>query len=487
MPRCPERLSSDTARKNLFRHIAVAESHRHTVKEHPLGNSGSYRKGLVLTSVASMTSPVIGLVTAPLMAQALGVDGRGAVSAALAPNLLIVTIAAFGIPDSVAYYLAAHHADAKRIFLLAIKLSALPAAIGVVLGWLLSPTVASDQHELIRIMEIATLLALPALLLGLIRAVAVGKQLWTLIALERVLSSVFKLIALLGFWWAGHLTVNATVYISVLTPVAAGIVYVAMLRRGSAEAESQDDGDPDGVQHETTEKLTRELFGYSRRVWVGGLSIELMARVPSLVVAPLSSFAQLGLLVVANTIADLPNIVVGQVQVVVFGSSSAERNENRLMATSAGVFMVAALGGLALGATLPWWITPLFGAGFHGAIVPTWLSLAGSAFTVPGLVTGAGLAAWNRPGLRSVAQFVGLVTLAVTMVLLVPPYGAIGASISGLATAVSSTMICVVGFARITKRPVLRFFIPTIADTKLAIEMTRRLLTRGRGTVSAEN
>ena len=51
-------------------------------------------------------APLASLATAPIMAHALGVDGRGAVAAVTAPILLATSLGTFGLPAAVTYSIA---------------------------------------------------------------------------------------------------------------------------------------------------------------------------------------------------------------------------------------------------------------------------------------------------------------------------------------------------------------------------------------------
>ncbi len=61
---------------------------------------------MLFTLVGNFFPPLAMLISAPILAQALGVDGRGEVAAATAPLILVITAATFGIPDAVTYVIA---------------------------------------------------------------------------------------------------------------------------------------------------------------------------------------------------------------------------------------------------------------------------------------------------------------------------------------------------------------------------------------------
>ncbi|MGI3783362.1 MAG: oligosaccharide flippase family protein, partial [Janthinobacterium lividum] len=370
---------------------------------------------MVLVTGTSMLVPVVGLATAPLLTHALGVAGRGEAGAAMAPNLLIVGGATLGLPQALTYYLAKRPEHTKAAL-------AWASGIAVVLGlvtlggvWFARGYLSDRDAGLAQLMIIGTWLALPALVVGLLRGAATGRQLWGAVALERALNSVLRLILLAVLAGTGHLDVVNAVLVMCLAPVVAGLAYVGL--RKPAEAILIDPAQT-GVLN--------DLLGFGVKVWLGSVATMLMARMSQLLVTPLSSVEQLGLLLVAITISDVPYIVTQTIREVSFGVNSAESDSDRMTTTSRVTTLLAVSGSVVVAATLPLWIGFVFGSGFRGAIVPTWLLLLSSCIAVPGLIAGAGLDSVGKPGLKSAALAVALMTNVAGLFLLTPPLGAVG-------------------------------------------------------------
>ena len=66
----------------------------------------TFRRAVVLMSATSLLVPAAGVVTAPILAHARSVDGRGELAAALAPAALMLNAATLGLPDSLTYHIA---------------------------------------------------------------------------------------------------------------------------------------------------------------------------------------------------------------------------------------------------------------------------------------------------------------------------------------------------------------------------------------------
>lgn len=416
---------------------------------------------MVLVTGSSMLVPIIGLATAPILSHALGVAGRGQAGAAMAPNLLIVGGATLGLPNALTYYLAKRPGHARAAVAWATVMAV--GLGGVTLAGLLmaSNYLSGDDPGLAHLMVLGAWLAIPALVVGLLRGAAAGRQMWTAVALERAVNSLLRLVLLASLAFVGRLDVTSAVLVMCIAPVVAGVTYARVCCREETPVE---DVAPSG-------RVASTLLRYGSQVWLGSVATMLMARLSQLLVVPLSNAEQLGLLIVAITISDVPYIVTQTVREVAFGTNSADSDTKRLLTTSRIATLVAVVGSFVLGAALPWWIGVVFGSGFRAAVVPTWLLLASSCISVPGLIAGAGLDSAGRPVLRSASLIAGLIATALGLLLLVPPFGAMGAALAALISTGLSTAIAVIASSRILGVRSTEFFLPRHAD----LEMLRRL------------
>ncbi len=429
----------------------------------------SYQRAMVLITSSSLLVPLIGLATAPILAHSLGVAGRGEVGAALAPNLLIVGGATLGMPQALTFYLAKR----PQLTHLALRWASMFALLlgGLTFGavYVARPYLSDGNPGLAHLMLLGTLLALPALVVGLLQGAAGGRQMWTAVALERAINSTFRLLLLGGLALSDRLDVTSAVLVISIAPVVAGLAYLPLAGR-PALAISGDDPPPP--------RVAPDLLAFGSRVWLGAVATMLMARASQLLVTPLSDVVQLGLLIIAITISDVPYIVTQTVQAVTFGTNSAKPDTERLMATSRVATLVAVAGSAALGLTLPLWIGFVFGAGFQAAMVPTWLLLAASCISVPGLIAGAGLDSAGRPGLRSASLGLALVANVAGLLVLVPPLGAVGGALAALTSTTISTVFLTVAASRILRIGGHEFFVTRRTDLALLRSATMALAGR---------
>lgn len=431
----------------------------------------SNSRAIVLVTGTSLLVPVIGLATAPILTNALGTVGRGEAGAAIAPNLVIVGLATLGLPAALTYFVASRP-HLARIALAWATLLALPVAALTVVGFFAaSDYLSGGDDDLAHLMLIGAWLALPAILVGLFRGAAFGRQMWTAVAIERVINSVVRLVAFAGLAVVGRLDVTNAVLVFCIAPIVAGLAYAGLAARPAM-------ADPDVTFSPAT--AIPALLAYGSREWIGSVAVMLMARASQLLVTPLSDVEQLGLLLVAITISDVPWIVTQAVREVIFGMNSAAPDTERLLATSRVATLVAVAGSAVLACTLPLWIGTVFGSGFAAAVVPTWVLLLASCVAVPGLIAGAGLDSTGRPGLRSAALGIALGVNVLALFVLVPPLGAVGAALASLLNALVSAVLMIVAASRLLGTAGHGFFVPRATDLRLLGSILRETARRVR-------
>lgn len=371
--------------------------------------------------VGNVMSPLAGFISAPILAQALGVDGRGEVAAATAPLLLCIGALTLGLPEASTYLTAKYKAEVRAHLPRSAVMIVTVAIIGTILVIAASPLLASGREGLSFLISIAAIALPPALLLALIRGLTAGYGRWKLIALERALNSGSRLVALVVLSLFGALTpLSATVVLAAASFVGI-LAYVGLLVKPRTRSHSTDDA---GV--------VPSALRYGMGVWFGSLSGILLTRIDQVLLVPLSSTYELGLYAISVSVAEVVLVFNAAVRDVMFSSESESPSGERLAQatriSTLGTLMLAIAVGLASLQGVPL----LFGEDFRAAVPVVLVLLVAIWVGNPGSVAGAGLSARGRPGLRSWSLFVALVANIVAMLFLVPYLGALGAALATL-------------------------------------------------------
>ena len=426
-----------------------------------------FRRAVFLVTVSSFLVPAAGVLTQPILARALGAGGRGELAAALAAPGLALAVATLGLPEALTFYLAKHPRLTRPALLWATLVASGLGLVCLLAAYLAVPFLSFGDPALGRLIVLAMALTIPALVVGVFRGAATGRQMWGAIAAERLVNTVLRVLGLGLLWVLGSLDVFTAVMVSCLSPMVAGLVYVRLLRQP-----------PDDPEQQLAGNALKLLLTYGSRVWFGSVASMLLARVGQLLMAPLSSVEDLGLFSVASTIADLPLIVALAIAGALHGVNSKVNDPAQVTTTARVTLLVGFVGCAVLGGTLPFWIRPLFGEEFGAALVPTLMLLLSAIICIPGLMAATGIAAWGRPGRRSIGLGITLVTNVVFLVLLVPRLGVIGGCVTSIVSNVVMTTFMVVVAARVLNERVSSFLVPRSSDVVRAWSEIRHLASR---------
>lgn len=426
-------------------------------------------KAIAWTLSSSILVPLAGLATAPILARGLGADGRGAVTASLAPAALITSAANLGLTDSLTYFTARYASGIKR-FLPRVAFIALIA--NAICSWVaigLAGKLAAGDNSLQTMIQLATVVSMPIVLVSVARSVATGLQLWRTTALERLINCSLKIFVFALLLSVGVLGARNAILASCVVPLIAGLCYVRLLRPRTWQAITP---------VETGDLSFRRFLRYGFSAWIGSVASMVLARLTQVIFVPLSNVTQLGYFTVATTIADVPIVVAFGVHDAVFGVSSRSADAHKVAQVTRITTLLGMIGCAVVAVTLPWWIGFVFGDDFTPATLPTQLLLVGSAICVPGMLAGAGLSAWGKPGLRSTGLAVAVVGNIVLILLLVPRYGAIGAGLASIGANLLLTFINFLIAAAVMHIPVTSFLRFTRADASALRGVCVRLIGR---------
>lgn len=415
-------------------------------------------------TIGNLAGPLAAFASSPILAHALGVDGRGEVAAGMAILLLFSAVGTLGLTDASTYFVARGYASPHGILKRAsLYLAAAGSALTVV-NFLIAPLISGGDPELTRIIGFAGLAIVPSLLLGALRGIAQGDRRWSLINAEKYVTAVLRVIPLLVLLWLGQLTAVTAVASLVSAPLIGGVVYFGLLR-----------GIPRNTRHDTP---VPPLLRYGLSVWIGSLSGVLLARLDQALITPLAGVYALGLYVVAVNLADLLLIVQSAVGQVLFASDAHDPDDERLYRASRVSLLVTLAAALILGGLVHVWISLLFGESFLPASAAVIILLASHVIGAPGSVAGTATSARGRPAFRSGAILAAAVANAALLFVLVPPLGATGAALATLFGGALGTAMNLYFAKHLLRMSVFRLCVPQAGDLRMLWAAASALLRR---------
>jgi O-antigen/teichoic acid export membrane protein len=370
-----------------------------------------------LVAVSRLLATLLTLSTAPVVARAVGPEGRGAVSAALAAFALVPIVLAFGMPLnlrrlSTSELGASFHRSARDLTLALFVPSS-------VVAYLLGITLFSSVDPLVQSVAAAGIAISPLSVSWMNdQSVLIAKRRFKRVAaLQLMQPGVY--VALIGSVWVLSTLNVASVLICYLIGSIAtfvlGVLLVPLSVRG-----------PRG---------SRRLFVRESLSFSGGAVAEAATnRLDQLLVVPLIGLYQSGLYSLAVTLSSLPMSFAHAIGAHYF-SKYSEQGGSRQVLVDESVrvtlyISIVITGGLSIASIAL--VPVVFGQDFTPALNSVWVSQIGSVFMCVSYVGSMVLVSAGAGSKLTLAQLVSLVVSTAALFLIAPWRGAVGASLASL-------------------------------------------------------
>lgn len=384
----------------------------------PKGKTSGVGGAISRLAGANIVGAIGAAITTPVFTHELGVHGQGVIAGATAPLLFLSTAATLGIPTAVTYALAKIPTLARSVVWRATMVTILTGAVATLLVILFAADLTNGHRITQSLMVIASIFTAPTLILGVLSAAAAGMQRWTMITVQQILVGIATVSGTAILAITGALTEKSATLVVAGAPMVGAVAYLPMTSALSRLSM------PD---RQCLRSL--RLASYAARVWLGAIGGLLLERLDQALMTALSTPRQLGLYSVAVIVSEAPLIFNSAVTSVVFAVEAASQDDERLTRAGRLSTLVVVSGSVLIALGSYALLGPIFGAGFRHAYAPLLVLLAAVAVGNPGSAAGAGLSARGHPGLRSIWLTVACLTSLATVVVLVPPLGAMGAAI----------------------------------------------------------
>ncbi len=415
--------------------------------------------------------PLSSLLTGPLLARALGPEGRGEMAAVLAPLMVASFVVAAGLPEGAAYLVAKGKLSPRAGMTTSAPLLFVTGLVGSCLMWLFADEIVGGSPQVEPMFKVIVF-TLPIFVVALSqRGVVLGAEWYGVIAVERAISSLGRLVLLVVLVLAGGITFATAAWTQVVA-TGAGVAYLVhvLLRRSTRS--------PDDLPFR---QGAREVIGWGVRAWGSVYSKLISWRLDQAIMAGFVASEDLGYYAIAVSLAEIPGMIIGALAPYVF-SQAANRSDLGLVARASRMILAFSVvtNGLLILAT-PLVVEVMFGSDFHPAVPLARILLVGNIFLTLDGVLGAGLFAAGRPGLRSVSQVVGAVITIVGLLVLIPAMGTTGAALVSLVAYAITSVITLALLARVAERSAADFLVLRTADISWFRGQVSRGLKRGRG------
>lgn len=409
-----------------------------------------FRRGsAVLIVLSNLFTSALALLSAPLIARAIGPDGRGESAAAIAAFTIVPIVIGFGLPLAIRRAAAVGDgADAIRTFRLINAALIIPSSL---LGFLAGQTVFADFDGTARLVAVAGIVLAPFTVswMGDASVLVARERYWSIFVLRTLQPGLFMLAILVGFVWL-DMSVAYVLVSQVLSSLCTALAGV-LLNRVSLTGTFAD-----------PVALIREGSRYAG----SGIAEAASYRLDQIIILPLAGAFQTGLYSVAATIGAAPLAVGQALSAPLYRQTARASSEHRHDVVADGIRAASSAGALAsvsAGLVAAPLIPVLFGTEFSGSVIPMLIVLIGTFGSVIAVVASFTLAAQGRGIVMTAAQVLGLCVSTAILIVLAPTLGAIGAAVAS-----SIGYLALVVFLVRALRVNPRMLVPSVAGLRIA-------------------
>ncbi|MGI9119198.1 MAG: lipopolysaccharide biosynthesis protein [Acidimicrobiales bacterium] len=378
-----------------------------------------FRKEAALSSVIGVVVFSLSLLTAPILARALGPEGRGDLAAVLMPAIVLSWLLSLGVPSAAAYFVdeVPERQLLSTVALLGLALGG-PVCAGL---WFLLPAFLDGHSQTTLVWARVALVAAP-FSMGLQSAMEILRRRGAGASWNRWRSAPLILpsvgVAVLAV--IDRLTLQTALAAYSVGNTVPLLLLVARLVRGEGGGPSM--------------ATLRLILPYASRSAVVVGTTALTVRLDQVVLATMVPSGQLGIYAVAVTASAASGPLTSGLSLALFGHQRSEgspsRASTRYRRTIVLTLLLSSATAFAVALVAPVVLPLVFGQEFSGAVRALWILLPGQVAIDILVVFTTSLYAEGRPDEAMRAALLGGVITAVGLFTLVPRFGIVGAAMT---------------------------------------------------------
>lgn len=405
-------------------------------------------------SIASAT--VVGVITGPLQARALGPAGRGELAAIMTPFLFLPTLASVGLGS----YATRAVAIGKRPGQALGSLLPVALAIGVVIA-ATSPVIAgllAGGRAVVYTMLIIGLVAFPvSMFTGMLLDVSIGLEDWGPVTAVKLMPAVVQLVGIPLLFVTNNLTVTSA---AIVTYVGNSLFLIPTIRIFR-----------EALPLEFDLSELRRGVSYGAKCWLGGISNLANARLDQLLMIRLVSSSVLGEYSVGVVVA---GFFVSPVAAAISATANARFARDGADLTRRLCRMVlfgTAVTCVCVGVITPVAIHYVYGPAFDAAVPMTLILLLGTVPNAAGGILNTSVSAHGNPGKPARAEGLALIITVGGLAVMLPILGGIGAAIVSVVAYTAQFAYMLVAAKRLHGGAYRDYLVPSHYDLQILRSM----------------
>ncbi len=410
------------------------------------------KKNVKLVFSTNILFLAFSVATSLLSAWALGAEGRGELVVITMWLFVFTLFGTLGLPYAHRYWAAKNPEWNSEIFSNTIVYTLAASFLIFAVGWLAVPNLISEQKPEVIWMTQLFLLNVPVILLNeLLRGQLEGAKLFGWLGIARIGFIGTQAISYIVLYSLGSLTLINALIIIVFSQILTAVLMFSGV----------------WVKLRPKWRLNLKIFGkeihYGIRSYFGIVTEFAVWRLDQIMLTALASSTIIGLYAVAVAIAEISATLASSISDSLMPEVAGSKDKKQallLLARSLRVTFYAQMSAL-----IPFWIAApyllqyVFGEEFVAATMALRLLFIGSIIWSAGLILISGLNGFGNPGLSTVARVASAVTTVITLLLILPIWGMVGAAVSsilGYSVMFVIALICVLRTQNISFREFLR-------------------------------
>lgn len=420
------------------------------------------RRGSVLKLAgASYLGTALAIVTGPVVARALGAEGRGEVAAATVYFSILTLVVGLGLPTSVSHAVATKAHPSSAVLGSVLRFVGFLAVPMAGLAVLLVHGPLSGLRGPGRLGAGLLVACVPlGVLTNCLASMLVAEGALGPIAWLRLGPLVVTAVATVVLYAFHALSVGVLLAVTIMVTAATALASAALVRvRPGGRAP------------------IRGLVAFGLRGYGGNLAVFATHMVDQAFILPALGARPLGYYALAVSISAVPNSIALAIYSRYFSLVAEAGDTDRrvaLMSKALGLtFVVSLAASVAIAAGAPLLVPLLYGRDFTKSVVPLLVLMPGTVVFCLSMVGESFLAAVGRPGRVTLAELSGFAVTLVGLPIVVPRWGIVGAAwLSSGAYAV--VLGCCLRFLRQVGPVTIRFRVVDLVELRSAAAASLR-------------
>jgi len=434
---------------------------RHRARTSQSGRSAG-PQAFIKVAIAGTVLPIASLATGPLLARSLGPDQRGYLSAILAPIAFVPLVGLFGLASSAAYLVARREIGERAAVWIFGALGVCAGSIGAAILWQISHILIPGSESASRVLQAVALTLVPSMGLAAIRGVRAGAGRYDLIARERWIAGLTRLIVYIVLAAGGVLTVATASWSHFLALMLGQVILLVGLHWPSP---------PNSTEVYPT---LRKAVPFGLRTWIGEVSATVSARFDQVVMLPLAGPRQLGYYAVAVSVAEVPQMLFGDLRLLMVSEGAYSQRLESIERASRLALVTLTVFGLVISVLSVPLVPAVFGDEFRPVVKLIAVLLIGTVFSGTNYMLSSGLVALGNPGKASTCTGIGGLISAAGVFLVIPQWGALGASVLSVGAYSITTLCLVVVYTKFHHSSFSRMLFPRFQDIRSLSRLLKR-------------